>query len=147
MLTCDKLKAFSIDFNWGPGAPHFAEPGLWADASPAAHVQWYQDLGANVIQTFCVSCNGYAWYKNGVVPEQPGLQTDFLREQVRLGHAAGMLVMGYFCPGANTLWGQRHPALIQRGPNRAHDHPPRSRARDNEASDHDVVARLHQAAR
>ena len=44
-------------------------------------------MGNNVIQTFCVSCNGYAWYKNGVVPEQPGLKHDFLREVVRLGHA------------------------------------------------------------
>ena len=58
-----------------------------------------------------MSCNGYAWYKTGVAPEQPGLQTDFLPEMVRRGHAAGMLVMGYFCPGANTLWGQTHPDL------------------------------------
>ena len=112
-----KLKAFSIDFNWGPGAdPHFAEPGLWADASPAEHIEWYRALGANVVQTFCVSCNGYAWYKNSFAPEQPGLKTDFLREQVRLGHAANMLVMGYFCPGANTLWGQTHPDLSYGAP-------------------------------
>ncbi len=107
-----KIKAFCIDFNWGPGGPNdFAPPGLWADASPAAHVQWYRDLGANTIQTFCVSCNGYAWYKHGFAPEQPGLQTDFLPEVVRLGHAAGMLVMGYFCAASNTLWGQMHPDL------------------------------------
>jgi hypothetical protein len=31
-------------------------------------------MGVNTIQTFIVSCNGYAWYKNGVVPEQPGLK-------------------------------------------------------------------------
>ena len=111
-MNFEKLKAFSIDFNWGPGGPNdFAAPGLWAGASPAEHVQWYQDLGANTIQTFCVSCNGYAWNKNGVVPQQSELQSDFLPEMVRLGHEAGMLVMGYFCPGANTLWGQTHPEL------------------------------------
>jgi hypothetical protein len=104
-----KIKAFCIDFNWGPGDPHFAAPGLWADADPAAHIQWYQDLGANVVQTFCVSCNGYAWYQNGVVPAQPGLKFDFLREQVRLGHAAGMLVMGYFCVGGNARWAEQRP--------------------------------------
>ena len=84
------IKAFDLDFNWGPGGPNgFAKPGLWADADPARHVAWYKALGANVIQTFCVSCNGYAWYKNGVVPEQPGLKHDFLRQVVRLGHREG----------------------------------------------------------
>ena len=68
-------------------------------------------MGANVIQTFCVSCNGYAWYKHGVVPEQPGLKHDFLPEVVRLGHQEGLLVLGYFCMGANTKWGQEHPQL------------------------------------
>jgi hypothetical protein len=29
-------------------------------------------------QSFAVSCNGYAWYKNGIVPEQPGLKHNFL---------------------------------------------------------------------
>ena len=83
----DEIKAYCIDFNWGEGGPNgFAGPGLWADADPAKHVDWYKALGANVMQTFCVSCNGYAWYKNGVVPEQPGLKHDFLTEVVRLGH-------------------------------------------------------------
>ena len=58
------------DFNWGPGGPNgFAAPGLWADAAPVEHLAWYGQLGCNVIQTFAVSCNGYAWYKDGVVPE------------------------------------------------------------------------------
>ena len=104
------VKAFCVDFNWGEGGPNaFAKPGLWADANPAEHVAWYKALGANVIQTFCVSCNGYAWYKGGVVPAQPGLKHDFLTEVVRLGHEEGMKVMGYFCIGANTRWGQEHP--------------------------------------
>ena len=106
----DAVKAYCIDFNWGPGGPNaFAAPGLWADAVPREHVEWYKALGANVIQTFCVSCNGYAWYRDGVVPEQPGLKHDFLAEVVRLGHQEDMKVMGYFCVAANTRWGQLHP--------------------------------------
>jgi putative glycosyl hydrolase-like family 6 (GHL6) protein len=105
------IKAYCIDFNWGPGGPNgFAAPGLWADANPREHVEWYKALGANVIQTFCVSCNGYAWYKGGVVPEQPGLEYDFLTDVVRLGDEEGMKVMGYFCIASNTRWGQLHPA-------------------------------------
>jgi hypothetical protein len=115
------IKSYCIDFNWGPGGPNrFAKPGLWADADPVEHVAWYKAMGANVIQTFCVSCNGYAWYKNGNVPEQPGLKHDFLPEMVRLGHQEGMLVMGYFCIGANTRWGQEHPALSYGHPNAYH---------------------------
>ncbi len=60
----EPIKAYDIDFNWGPGGPNaFPKPGLWADADPAAHVAWYKSIGCNVIQSFCVSCNGYAWYK------------------------------------------------------------------------------------
>jgi len=108
-----RIQAFCVDFNWGEGGPNgFAPPGLWADADPAAHVAWYRALGANVIQTFAVSCNGYAWYKNGkIVPPQPGLKHDFLPEMVKLGHANGMKVMGYFCIAANTRWGRLHPDL------------------------------------
>jgi len=117
----DEIKAFCIDFNWGEGGPNgFAKPGLWADADPRLHVKWYKELGVNVIQTFCVSCNGYAWYKNGVAPEQPGLKTDFLKEMVRLGHKEGMKVMGYFCIGANTRWGREHPDLSYGFPGAPH---------------------------
>jgi len=89
----------------------FAPPGHWADASPAEHVAWYHGLGANVIQTFAVSCNGYAWYQGGKVPPQPGLRHDFTTQLVKLGHARGMKVMGYFCVAANTRWGKEHPDL------------------------------------
>jgi len=107
-----QIKAFCIDFNWGPGGVNaFAGPGHWAAADPAEHVRWYEDLGCNVIQAFAVSCNGHAWYKNGFVPEQPGLKYDFLTEMVRLGHERKMKVFGYFCVGANTKWGQEHPEL------------------------------------
>ncbi len=116
-----EIKAYDIDFNWGPGGPNgFPNPGLWAEADPAAHVAWYKSIGCNVIQTFCVSCNGHAWYKNGVVPEQPGLQHDFLPELVRLAHGENMLVMGYFCAGANTRWGRMHPDLSYGFPSEPH---------------------------
>jgi Hypothetical glycosyl hydrolase 6 len=114
-----EIKAYCLDFNWGPQGG-FARPGLWADADPIRHVAWYKAIGANVIQTFCVSCNGYAWYKNGVVPAQPGLKYDFLPEMVRLGHQQGMLVMGYFCIGANTRWGKEHPDLSYGTPTAYH---------------------------
>jgi hypothetical protein len=104
------IKAYDLDFNWGEGGPNgFAKPGSWADASPAEHIKWYKELGVNAIQTFCVSCNGYAWYKNGVIPSQPGLKYDFLRDMVQLGHQADIKVFGYFCIGSNTRWGLENP--------------------------------------
>ncbi|MDR0757416.1 MAG: hypothetical protein LBF85_06190 [Tannerella sp.] len=108
----EPVRAYCIDYNWGEGGAHgFARPGLWADADPEAHVRWYADLGCNVIQSFAVSCNGYAWYKNGIIPEQPGLKHDFLTEQVRLARPLGMKVIGYFCAGANNKWEEDHPDL------------------------------------
>jgi hypothetical protein len=110
----DQIKAYCIDFNWahkGRSIKPFAYPGQWADADPAEHVAWYKAIGANVIQTFAVSCNGYAWYKDGFIPEQPGLKHDFLREMVRLGHKEGMLVFGYFCAAANVKWVIDNPDL------------------------------------
>ena len=82
-----QIKAFCIDFNWVNGK--FAPPGHWAEASPAEHVAWYEGMGANVIQTFAVSCNGYAWYKGGRVPAQPGLKHNFLTEVVKLATKRG----------------------------------------------------------
>ena len=109
-----QIKAFCVDFNWHKGV--FAAPGHWGEADPEQHVRWYESLGANTIQTFCLSCNGYAWYKGGFVPPQPGLKHDFLTEMVRLGHQRGMLVMGYFCVGANTKWGKDRPDLSYGAP-------------------------------
>ena len=64
----DPIKAFCIDFNWGAGGPNgFTAPGGFAQADPTVHYHWYKGLGANVIQTFCVSCNGYAWYQGSAV--------------------------------------------------------------------------------
>lgn len=106
------IKAYCLDFNWAPTHHKqrpFAAPGKWADADPAQHVAWYRSIGANVIQTFCVSANGYAWYQNGFVPEQPGLKHDFLPEVVRLGHQQGMRVFGYFCASANSKWAADRP--------------------------------------
>jgi hypothetical protein len=117
----DLIKAYDLDFNWGEGGPNgFPNPGKWTNVSPDAQIKWYKDLGVNTIQTFCVSCNGYAWYKNGVVPEQPGLKCDYLPEMVRLGHREGMRVFGYFCIGANTRWGMEHPDLSYGYPSDLH---------------------------
>ncbi len=113
------IKSYCLDFNWAPRGG-FAAPGDWKEADPAATVAWHKAVGSNVIQTFCVSCNGYAWYKNGVVPEQPGLKHDFLREVVKLGHAEGMMVMGYFCIAANTRWGEANPDLSYGTPSTYH---------------------------
>jgi len=109
--TNDRIKSFCIDFNWGAGGPNgFPAPGTFAQADPKAHYRWYRDLGVNTIQTFCVSCNGYSWYQgSAVTPVQPGLKHDFLKEMTDLAHADGVKVMGYFCVGANTYWGQQHP--------------------------------------
>lgn len=109
------IKAYCLDFNWG-GRRRFAKPGSWNAADPQQHVAWYKAMGANVVQTFCVSCNGYAWYKNGFVPEQPGLKHDFLPEVVRLGHREGMMVFGYFCIAANPKWAEDHPELSYGAP-------------------------------
>ncbi|MDD4516247.1 hypothetical protein [Massilibacteroides sp.] len=106
----EDIKAFCIDFNWGPGGPNaFSKSGLWADANPEEHIRWYSELGCNVVQTFAVSHNGWAWYRSGVAPEQPGLKHDFLTDMVKLGHKKRMKVFGYFCPSANTYWGLKYP--------------------------------------
>jgi hypothetical protein len=117
----EQIKAYCIDFNWALRArAGFAQPGTWKDADPKEHVEWYKAVGANVIQTFAVSCNGYAWYKSEVIPEQPGLKHDFLTEVVKLGHAEGMKVMGYFCIASNTRWGEENPDLSYGTPSAYH---------------------------
>lgn len=109
--SAERIQAFCVDFNWGAGGPNgFAAPGLFAQADPAEHYAWYRALGVNVIQTFAVSSNGYAWYKDSAVaPVQPGLDHDFLKEITELAHRDGLRVMGYFTVGGNTYWGQKHP--------------------------------------
>ena len=109
-----RIKAFCVDFNWGEKG--FAPPGMYAQASPKEHFEWYRTLGVNTIQTFCVSCPGYAWYRSEIAPVQPGMKGDFLKEITVLGHGAGMRVMGYFCFGANAYWSEKHPSLC-------HPHP------------------------
>ncbi len=116
----ETIKAYCLDFNWAGRRGNFAPPGTWKDADPKAHVAWHKAVGSNVIQTFCVSSNGWAWYKGGPVPVQPGLKHDFLREVVKLGHAEGMRVMGYFCIAANTRWGKENPELSYGTPSTYH---------------------------
>ncbi len=105
----ERIKAFCVDFNWGTQG--FARPGMYAKAKAAEHVAWYKAMGVNTIQTFCVSCPGYAWYRSDVAPVQPGMEGDFLKEMAQLGHTSGMKVMGYFCIGANAHWNEQHPDL------------------------------------
>ncbi|MBI4028713.1 MAG: hypothetical protein HY360_27290 [Verrucomicrobia bacterium] len=104
------IKAFCIDFNWDITGP--AKPGLFTHADPAEHVRWYKDLGANTIQTFCVSYNGYAWYLSDVAPRTPKLRRNFLGEITELGHKEGMRVLGYFCLGSNPCWEQQNSELV-----------------------------------
>ena len=59
-------------------------------------------------------------FKNGVVPEQPGLKHDFLPEVVKRAHREGLLVVGYFCAGSNTRWGQTRPELSYGFPSAPH---------------------------
>jgi hypothetical protein len=117
-----QIKMFAIDLNYvaKDGYETFAPPGHWASASPQEHVQWYADLGANVINAFTVSCNGYAWYKGGFVPPQPGLKYDFFPDVIRLARKKNMLVAGYYCIAANSKWGLDHPDLSYGTPPHPH---------------------------
>ncbi len=114
-LSQQRIKSFCIDFNWGPEG--FAPPGMYTQASPSEHLEWYRQMGVNTIQTFCVSCPGYAWYNSEIAPVQPGMKGEFLKEITALGHQAGMKVMGYFCIGANAYWSQQHPDQTHPLPN------------------------------
>ena len=113
-----QIKMFNIDFNWR--GDKFAPPGYWAGTPPEAHVQWCESLGANVIHASTVSCNGYAWYKRGFAPPEPGLAHDFFPEMIRLARRKNIIVTGYFCVGANTKWGQDHPDLSYGTPSTIH---------------------------
>ncbi len=111
--TMPEIKAYCLDYNWqGSGRrKKIADPPFMRDADPQAVVNWHKAIGSNVVQTFCVSHNGYAWYRNEVTPEVPGLKHDFLREVVKLGHAEGLVVMGYFSIAANVRWANENPDL------------------------------------
>lgn len=97
------IKAISIDINWDmfwrPAAP-----GLYVHSDAKEQVRWCFELGANVMQSFCVSFNGYAWFPSSVAPVTPGLKGNFLQTQVEEGKKYGVDVMGYFCLGSNTFW-------------------------------------------
>jgi hypothetical protein len=107
-----RIKAFCVDFNWDL-LDRFASPGLYGHADPRRHLEWYRDLGVNTIQSFFVSHNGYAWYASDVAPRTPGMVGDFFGDLTRMGHEAGMRVMGYLSPGANGDFAVRHPELSQ----------------------------------
>ena len=111
-MTEKPIHAFGLDYCLGAGDPHgMVKPGLWADADPEVLINWFNDLGCNVVWGFAVTTNGYAWYKNGIIPAQPGLKYDLLPEMVKLGHKKNMKVIGYFCVGSNNKWETDHPDL------------------------------------
>lgn len=104
-----RITAFCIDFNWDL-LKRFASPGLYGGARAEEHLHWYRELGVNTIQSFCVSHNGYAWYKSRLAPQTPGMnEQGFLERLTELGHASDMRVMGYFSPGANGAWQRSSP--------------------------------------
>lgn len=114
MPATDIIKAICADINWDMFSRP-ASPGLYAHADPKAQVRWCHDLGANVMQTFCVGYNGYAWFPSEVAPVTPGLRGNFLQDQVEEGHRLGMRVMGYFCLGANPFWASNHDSKTWHG--------------------------------
>lgn len=107
MSTTDAIKAISIDINWDLFLRP-ASPGLYGHADPKAQVRWAHELGANVMQTFCCSYNGLAWFPSDIAPRTPGLRGNFLQDQVEEGHRLGMRIMGYFCLGSNPCWAYSH---------------------------------------
>ena len=48
------------------------------------------------------------------------MKHDFLPEVVKLGHKEEMLVIGYFCVGANPKWAVEHPDLSYGKPTTYH---------------------------
>ncbi|MCX6972179.1 MAG: hypothetical protein NTV93_18790 [Verrucomicrobia bacterium] len=87
-----------------------SSPGLYGHADPREQVRWVHEFGANVMQAFCCSYNGYAWFPSDVAPVTPGLKGNFLQDQVDEGHKLGIRVMGYFCLGSNPYWARNHEA-------------------------------------
>jgi len=107
--TQTRPMALCPDLNWDE-LGRAASPGLYAHADPAAHVDWAAGMGANVLQTFAVSFNGYAWFpSSSVAPVTPGMRHDLLGESVRLGHKRGLRVFGYFCLSSNPWYECEHP--------------------------------------
>lgn len=105
------FNAFCLDFNWDY-TYRAASPGLYARADPAEHLAWYRDLGVNVIQSFLVGYNGFAWYPSAVAPVTPGLKGNFIGDLAELAHDAGMKCFGYFCLGSNTWWEMHNQDLV-----------------------------------
>ncbi|MCC6579190.1 MAG: hypothetical protein IT440_02025 [Phycisphaeraceae bacterium] len=105
------IKAFNIDFNWD-SIYQPAAPGLYAHADPGEQVRWMADLGANVIQAFCVSFNGQAWFPSETAPINPGLG-DFLPRLIQEASKKNMAVMGYFDIGQNRTWELENQKVIR----------------------------------
>ncbi len=118
-----RIQAFCIDFNWGDGGSQWIRPpGLWADADPAEHVAWYSEVGCQCHRRpFAVSCNGYAWYKNGtVVPPATRLQARFPAGHGQTGPRQGHEGHGLLLHRRQHTLGQAHPDLSYGTPSAYH---------------------------
>lgn len=118
-MTSEPIRAFCIDFNWDR-LNRFSSPGLYSSADPREHFEWYQRLGANTVQSFYVTHNGYAWYRSDIAPTTPGPGARFFEQLATISADAGMRVMGYFSPGASLSWHKQHPDLSRDLPGRHH---------------------------
>lgn len=101
--STELMRGFSIEFNSDDlGQP--LSPGLYRNVTAESQLNWYLDHGVNVIQTFCMGLNGYAWYQSKVAPVEPGLNGNFLKELVDMGHEAEVEVHGYFNPVGDAIY-------------------------------------------
>jgi hypothetical protein len=101
------MRGFSIEFNCDVlGNP--MSPGLYQNVTAESQLKWYLDHGVDVIQTFCMGLNGYAWYRSKIAPVEPGLNGNFLKDLVRIGHEAGVEVHGYFNPVGDASYRVKH---------------------------------------
>lgn len=99
--------AFCIDFNWDR-LDRFSSPGLFGSAEARAHVDWYEALGVDVLQTFFATINGYSWYPSDLLPPTPGAGR-FISEVAELARDRGIRPFGYLAPGGNLWWQRVHP--------------------------------------
>lgn len=99
--------AFCIDFNWDR-LDRFSSPGLFGAADPIQHIDWYESLGVDVVQSFFATVNGYSWYHSDLMPSTPGADR-FMTRLSELARLRGMRPFGYFAPGGNLQWQREHP--------------------------------------
>lgn len=107
MDTTRPKTAFCIDFNWDR-LDRFSSPGLYGSADPVQHIDWYESLGVDVLQSFFATINGYSWYQSDLMPATPGAE-QFMTRLSNLARSRGISPFGYFAPGGNLQWQRNHP--------------------------------------